>query len=111
MVHGITYGMQTTYFDQSGQVSRITLHAKTQDRIHLAGSDKVVVGHAKYSVFTLTPGEGFYEGAERWAGVFWHVAVPGLGTVLIDVGCEIIDWRLFYELLAGAEGGRQAPVD
>jgi hypothetical protein len=97
MVHGITYGTQTTWFDEDGNVSRITLHAKTQDRIFLEGSDKVLVGHASYHVFTLTPGAGLYEGVEKWAGVFWHVVVPGLGTVLVDVGLEIIDWKLLSE--------------
>jgi hypothetical protein len=44
-----------------------------------------------------TPGAGLYEGVERWTGAFWHVVVPGLGTVLVDVGLEIIDWRLLSE--------------
>ena len=97
MVDTITYGTQTTYYDKGGNLSRITLHAKTQDRIFLEGSEKVLVGHANYHVFTLTPGAGLYEGVERFTGVFWHVIVPGLGTVLVDVGLEIIDWKLLSE--------------
>ena len=79
MVHGITYGTQTTWFDKDGNVSRITLHAKTQDRIFLEGSDKVLVGHANYHVFTLTPGAGLYEGVEKWAGVSGTSSFPASG--------------------------------
>jgi hypothetical protein len=97
LVDTTLYGTQTTYYDKDGNLSRITLHAKTQDRIYLEGSDRVLVGHANYHVFTLTPGAGLYEGVERFTGVFWHVIVPGLGTVLVDVGLEIIDWKLLSE--------------
>jgi hypothetical protein len=97
LVQSTLYGTQATHHDRDGAVSRIVLHAKTQDRIFLEGSDRAVFGHSSYTQTVLTPGAGLYEGVERWTGVFWHVVVPGLGTVLLDAGLEIIDWKLLSE--------------
>jgi hypothetical protein len=40
----------------------------------------------------LTPGADPYTGRERWTGLFWHVVAPGVGTVFLDAGLELLEW-------------------
>jgi hypothetical protein len=84
---GIIHGTVTTYYDATGDLVRTKIHGKVEETWSLAsGSGKELRGKANYNVFTLQPG------MEKWTGVFWHVIAPGVGSVLLDAGLEIIDW-------------------
>jgi hypothetical protein len=84
-----------TWYDAKGQVVRQKQHGETRETWYLeSGSGRTLRGAASYEVETLTPGKALYQGLELWTGVFWHVFGPRGGTVFLDAGLEIIDWRL-----------------
>ena len=83
-----------TWKDAKGQL-RQKQHGETRDTWYLESSpERTLRGAANYEVETLTPGVPLYQGLELWTGVFWQVFGPRGGTVFLDAGLEIIDWRL-----------------
>ena len=90
----VQYGTITTWRDETGYILQLKVHAKDDREIYLeSGQGRRLLSRANYNVFTLTPGAGWFEDVEKWTGLFWHVVVPGVGTVLLDGGLEIIDFK------------------
>ena len=104
----IMYGTTTTFYDDAGEVARVKIHARVEETWSLVpGAGKELRGKASYNVFTLEPGQYPYQGPEKWTGLLWHVVAPGVGTVLLDVGLEIVSWETFPPTVEVRHGQHQ----
>lgn len=98
----VLYGTQTTYYDSTGQVVRIKIHGRIDETWALdTGAGNQLRARANYNTFTLEPG------LEKWTGLFWHVIAPGVGTVFLDAGFEIVDWATLPPTLRAVHGKHQ----
>ena len=99
------YTCTTTTWSENGQIRRQKLHCRTDETWYLhSNPGRTLRGATNYEAETLIPGVSLYSGLEMWTGVFWHVFGPGNGTVFLDAGLEIIDWRLSPKPVVKAAG-------
>lgn len=93
LIDGVAFGTTTVWRDADGNVTHVKAWGRNEESWYLASNpNRRLRAKANYNTFTLTPGADLYAGTERWTGLFWHVVAPGVGTVLLDAGLEIIDW-------------------
>lgn len=80
-------GQSLLFFDNEGDPVRIRLHLKSTDRFYNSETEKEFFGESNGVVMFLDLENDQW----RFAGLQYHLNIPGVGVVLIDAGTVIFD--------------------